>query len=98
MNQGVVRVDGKDVREYETSTLRDQVVLVQQDTALFSGTVLDNIRYGRKTASVEEAIEAARAAQAHDFIMQLPNGYDTLLGEKGVNLSGGQRQRVALGT
>lgn len=95
-SKGRVRVDGKDISDYEASELRRQVVLVQQDATLFGASVLDNIRYGRPGATVEDAEAAARAAQAHDFIQMLPQGYATQVGERGVTLSGGQKARIAL--
>src|ERR687886_312299 len=95
-SQGSVRVDGCDVRSYTLASLRSQIALVLQETILFYGTVRDNIAYGRPEATLEEIIAAAKAANAHEFITALPEGYDTLIGERGVNLSGGQRQRIAL--
>ncbi len=93
---GSVRVDGNDVKEVTLSSLRSQIGVVLQDAVLFSGTVRDNIAYGRSEASIEEVVAAATAAQAADFIATLPNGYDTVVGERGVGLSGGQRQRLAI--
>jgi ATP-binding cassette subfamily B protein len=93
---GAVLVDGWDVRQVELTSLRRQIGLVFQTSLLFSTTVAENIAYGRPSASREEIEAAARAAQAHDFIMDLPDGYDTVIGERGVTLSGGQRQRVAI--
>jgi ATP-binding cassette subfamily B multidrug efflux pump len=93
---GQVTVDGYDVREVTLDSLRSQIGIVLQETTLFSGTIRDNIAYGRPEASDQEAIEAARAAQAHDFIMEMPDGYRTRVGERGVGLSGGQRQRIAI--
>jgi ATP-binding cassette subfamily B protein len=89
-------MDGLDVREVTLDSLRAQIGLVPQETVLFSGTIRDNIRYGRPEASDEEVIAAARAAQAHDFITDFPDGYDTVIGQRGVNLSGGQKQRLAI--
>jgi subfamily B ATP-binding cassette protein MsbA len=94
--RGSVRVDGCDVRSYTLASLRSQIALVLQETILFYGTVRDNIAYGRPEATLDDLIAAAKAANAHEFITALPEGYDTLLGERGVNLSGGQRQRIAL--
>jgi subfamily B ATP-binding cassette protein MsbA len=94
--EGRVCVDGHDVRTIQVKSLRDQVGLVPQETLLFGGTVRENILYGKLDASEAEMIEAARAANAHDFIMQLAKGYDTIVGERGVKLSGGQRQRIAI--
>jgi len=93
---GRVTIDGLDVREMDTSVLRRNVAVALQDPVLFSGSIADNIRYGRPEASLEEVQEAARMAQAHDFISSFPEGYDTELGQRGVNLSGGQKQRVAI--
>lgn len=93
---GRVLVDGVDVRRVRLDSLQSHVSIVPQETILFSGTVRDNIRYGRPTASDEEVIAAAKDAQAHDFIMRLPQGYDTHVEERGVNLSGGQKQRLAI--
>ena len=93
---GAVRIDGHDVRDIQLDSLRKQVGIVLQDTTLFSGTIRENIAYGRPEASDEEVIHAAQAAQAHEFIVELPEGYDTEVGERGVGLSGGQKQRVAI--
>jgi ATP-binding cassette subfamily B protein len=93
---GAVRVDGVDVRQMRQDDLRARVGLVMQDAVLFSGTVADNIRLGRPDATQQEVEDAARIAQAHDFICALPDGYDTVLGQRGVNLSGGQKQRLAI--
>ncbi|MHB0879124.1 MAG: ABC transporter ATP-binding protein [Anaerolineae bacterium] len=93
---GRVTLDGQDVRDISTDALRRNVGIALQESVLFSGTVRDNIRYGRPEASEEEVVAAAKAAQAHEFISQLPDGYDTTLGQRGVNLSGGQKQRVAI--
>ncbi|MCX7027463.1 MAG: ABC transporter ATP-binding protein [Spirochaetes bacterium] len=93
---GCVRVDRIDVRSLSQDSLLGQVAVVPQETILFSGTVRDNIRYGRPEASEEEVFAAAKAAQAHDFILRLPQGYDTRIEERGGNLSGGQKQRVAI--
>jgi len=94
--EGRVEVDGHDVREVTLHSLRSQIGLVPQDTILFGGTIKDNILYGRFGASDEEVVEAAKAANAHDFIMNLPQQYETEVGERGVKLSGGQRQRIAI--
>jgi ATP-binding cassette, subfamily B, multidrug efflux pump len=96
VDRGRVTVDGVDVRDMPLSALRAQMGVALQEAVLFSGTIRDNIRYGRPEASDEEVIAAARAAQAHDFIAALPDGYDMLLGQRGVNLSGGQKQRIAI--
>jgi ATP-binding cassette subfamily B protein len=96
VSAGRVTVDGHDVRDVTLGSLRAQIGLVLQETNLFSGSIGDNIAYGRPGASRQEIEAAARAAQAHDFIAALPQGYDTIVGERGVGLSGGQRQRVAI--
>ena len=93
---GSVMIDGKDIRKYTLKSLRKNVGMVQQDVYLFSGTILENILYGRPDASREEAIEAAKKAGAHEFILQLEHGYDTYTGERGVKLSGGQRQKISI--
>lgn len=93
---GRVTIDGVDVRTLKQDSLLHHVGIVPQETILFSGTVAENIRYGRPDASDEEVIAAAQAAQAHNFILNLPNGYDTHVEERGVNLSGGQKQRIAI--
>jgi ATP-binding cassette subfamily B multidrug efflux pump len=93
---GSVQVDGVDVREMNLVTLRRQIGIVLQTSLLFSVSVKENIAYGRPDASLDEIIEAAKAAQAHEFILELPQGYDTVVGEKGITLSGGQRQRIAI--
>lgn len=96
VTSGSVRVDGKDVRDVTLKSLRENIGIVQQDVYLFAGTVMDNILYGRPDATREEAIEAAKKANAHDFIMELPDGYDTDIGQRGVKLSGGQKQRLSI--
>ncbi len=96
VTEGAVKIDGRDVREITLKSLRSQIGIVQQDVYLFVGTVLDNIRYGRPGASRAEVIEAAKNANAHEFIMALPNGYDTDIGQRGVKLSGGQKQRLSI--
>ena len=93
---GQVRIDGRDARAYPLRRLREQMAIVPQDVLLFGGTVADNIAYGRPGASPAEIEEAARQANAHDFIAAFPDGYQTIVGERGVQLSGGQRQRVAI--
>lgn len=93
---GQVLVDGTDVRDYKLDTLRNGIGMVLQESILFSGTIRDNIRWGAENASDEEVIAAAKAAEAHDFIIKLPAGYDTVIGQRGVNLSGGQKQRVSI--
>lgn len=93
---GRIVIDGHDLRSVKVSSLRSQVGIVPQETLLFGGTVRENILYGKLDATYDEITAAARAANAHDFIMELSNGYDTLVGERGVKLSGGQRQRIAI--
>jgi subfamily B ATP-binding cassette protein MsbA len=93
---GSICIDGKDLRSLRVNSLRSQIGIVPQETLLFGSTVRENILYGRLDASVEDVIAAARSANAHDFIMEMPKGYDTLVGERGVKLSGGQRQRIAI--
>lgn len=93
---GSVCIDGNDVRDVTLQSLRENIGIVQQDVYLFAGTVMDNILYGRPDATREEVIEAARNANAHDFIMELPDGYDTDIGQRGVKLSGGQKQRLSI--
>jgi len=93
---GRVLLDGKDIREITLKSLRDQISIVLQEPLLFSGSIAENIRYGRLEASMEEIMAAARGANAHDFIMALPNKYDTEIGERGAQLSGGERQRIAV--
>lgn len=93
---GVVSIDGRDVKEVTLASLRSQVGVVLQDALLFSGTVRDNIAYGRPEASLEEVRRAAEVAQAHEFVDGLPQQYDTVIGERGIGLSGGQRQRIAI--
>ncbi len=93
---GRVTLDGVDVRDIDQATLRRHIGIALQESVLFSGTIRDNIRYGRPEATDEEVIAAAKAAQAHDFIMEFPDGYDTIVGQRGVNLSGGQKQRIAI--
>jgi ATP-binding cassette subfamily B multidrug efflux pump len=96
VTEGRILIDGTDIRQVQQDSLLERVGIVPQETVLFSGTVRDNIRYGRPSATDEEVIAAAQAAQAHDFILDLPNGYDTRIEERGVNLSGGQKQRIAI--
>lgn len=93
---GSVVVGGHDVREYKLRNLRDDVAMVLQKNVLFSGTILENLRWGNENATMEQVIEAAKAAEAHDFIMSFPKGYDTDLGQGGVNVSGGQKQRLCI--
>jgi ABC-type multidrug transport system fused ATPase/permease subunit len=94
--QGRITMDGYDLRKAELASLRSQVAVVLQDTFLFNTTIRENLLYGKPDASAEELVAAASAAYAHDFIMALPDGYDTEIGERGIRLSGGQKQRLAL--
>lgn len=96
VNGGSISLDGTDLRDLEQSDLRDAMSLVSQDVFLFHGTVTENIAYGRPEASEEEIVEAARTAEAHQFITELPEGYETIIGERGQKLSGGQRQRLSI--
>ncbi len=93
---GRITIDGRDVRTMTLKSLRTQIGMVQQDVYLFSGTIRENIGYGKPGASMEEIIEAARRANIHDFIEELPDGYDTFVGERGARLSGGQKQRISI--
>jgi subfamily B ATP-binding cassette protein MsbA len=93
---GAVKIDGHDIRQFTLKSLRDQISFVLQDSLLFSGTIWENISYGRPDAEPEETIRAAQLANAHDFIMNLPHGYGTVVGERGATLSGGQRRRIAI--
>ncbi len=94
--EGIITIDGQDIRKLTRKSLRRQIGVVQQEVYLFSGTVMENILYGRPDASREEAIEAAKRAGADEFIQKLPDGYDTYIGERGVKLSGGQKQRISI--
>jgi subfamily B ATP-binding cassette protein MsbA len=94
--QGEVRIDGYNIKEVSLKSLRSQIGFVPQETIIFYGTVKDNISYGNPNVTLEEIIEAAKIARAHDFIMNLPNGYDTVIGEGGIGISGGQAQRIAI--
>jgi ATP-binding cassette subfamily B protein len=94
--EGSVAIDGADIREATVNSLREQIGIVLQDTTLFAATIRENIAFGRPEASEEEIVAAAKAASAHEFILQLPQGYETRVGERGVTLSGGQKQRVAI--
>lgn len=96
VTEGTVALDGQDIRKLRLRDLRRAIGVVQQDVYLFAGTVLENIRYGRPEASYEDIVAAAKAANAHEFIMELPQGYDTDIGERGVKLSGGQKQRLSI--
>ncbi|MCY7931830.1 ATP-binding cassette domain-containing protein, partial [Bacillus inaquosorum] len=93
---GRLLIDGTDIRDYEARSLRNQVGMVLQDTFLFSETIRENIAIGKPDATLEEIIEAAKAANAHEFIMGFPEGYETRVGERGVKLSGGQKQRISI--
>lgn len=96
VTEGRILLDGKDIRDVKLKDLRDEIGIVQQDVYLFAGTIIDNIRYGRPDATDEEVIRAAKAANAHEFIMELADGYDTDIGQRGVKLSGGQKQRLSI--
>ena len=96
VDEGRITVDGVDVRDYTLESLRRGIGIVQQDVFLFTGTIRENIAFGKPTASLEEIQEAARRARIHDFILTLPDGYDTYVGERGVKLSGGQKQRISI--
>ena len=96
VSDGAIFIDGKDIRDIRLNDLRNHIGIVQQDVYLFAGTIMDNIRYGRPEATDEEVIRAARNANAHDFIMSFPDGYDTDIGQRGVKLSGGQKQRLSI--
>ncbi|WP_242491896.1 ABC transporter ATP-binding protein [Miniphocaeibacter massiliensis] len=96
VDKGKITVDGKDIKELTLKSLRSNIGMVQQDVYLFSGTVFDNIEYGKPGASREEVIEAAKLAGAYDFVMSLPNDFDTYVGERGLKLSGGQKQRISI--
>ncbi len=96
VTDGSVKVGGRDVRDYKLPALRNEIAMVLQKNVLFSGTIKDNLRWGKEDASDEEIIAACKAAQAHDFIMSFPDGYDTELGQGGVNVSGGQKQRLCI--
>ncbi len=96
VGEGRVAIDGVDVRDIQMQSLRRHIGISLQEAVLFSGTIRDNIRYGKPDASDEEVVAAAKAAQAHDFITEFPKGYDTMVGQRGVNLSGGQKQRIAI--
>ena len=96
VDRGAILVDGVDVREIKQESFHDQIGVVLQETFLFSGTILNNIRFANPKATMEEVIRAAKAANAHDFIVKTPDGYNTYVGERGFNLSGGERQRIAI--
>lgn len=96
VNSGTIRIDGKDIREVTLKSLRSQIGIVQQDVYLFAGTIFENIAYGKPGATMEEVIEAAKNANAHEFIMSFPDGYMTDIGQRGIKLSGGQKQRLSI--
>ena len=96
VTEGSILIDGQDIRNCTQDSLRKNIAMIPQDPSLFHRTLIDNIRYGCENASDEEVVEAAKRAHAHDFIAKLPQGYNALVGERGVKLSGGQRQRIAI--
>ena len=96
VTEGIIRIDGKDIRHVTLKSLRSQIGIVQQDVYLFAGTIYENIAYGKPGASREEVIAAAKNANAHEFIMSFPDGYDTDIGQRGIKLSGGQKQRLSI--
>lgn len=96
VNSGTIRIDGKDIREVSLKSLRSQIGIVQQDVYLFAGTIFENIAYGKPGATMDEVIQAAKNANAHEFIMSFPDGYNTDIGQRGIKLSGGQKQRLSI--
>ena len=96
VSSGEILLDGTDIRRIRLDDLRRQIGIVQQDVYLFAGTIMENIRYGKPDATDEEVIRAAKAANAHEFIMEMPEDYDTDIGQRGVKLSGGQKQRLSI--
>ncbi len=96
VTEGTIKIDGIDIRDMKQKDLRNQIGIVQQDVYLFAGTILENIRYGKPDATDEEVVEAAKRANAHEFIMNFPDGYDTDIGQRGAKLSGGQKQRISI--
>lgn len=96
VSEGSIQIDGMDIRHIKLADLRNNIGIVQQDVYLFAGTIMDNIRYGNPNATDEEVIRAAKRANAHEFIMSFPEGYDTDIGQRGVKLSGGQKQRLSI--
>ena len=96
VQEGAIRIDGTNIRELDSRALREQIGMVLQEAFLFSGTIAENIAYGRPDASMDEIIEAAKAANAHQFIMNFPDAYDTEVGERGVKVSGGEKQRISI--
>jgi ATP-binding cassette subfamily B protein len=95
-SEGRILIDGKDIRSYTLESLRSQISIVMQDSPLFALSVRDNIALGKTSGTAQEVIQAAQIANAHDFVIQMPRQYDTVLGERGATLSGGQRQRIAI--
>jgi ATP-binding cassette subfamily B protein len=93
---GAIRIDGRNIKDYKLKSLRQQIGIVLQDSVLFGTTIKENIAYGKLDATTEEIVQAAKAANAHDFITELEDGYETVIGERGDTLSGGQRQRIAI--
>ena len=96
VSEGAIKIDGRDIRDFTQSSLRRNIGVVQQDVYLFAGTVYENISYGKKNATREEIVQAAKNANAHEFIMEMPEGYDTDIGQRGIKLSGGQKQRLSI--
>ncbi|MBQ7596628.1 MAG: ATP-binding cassette domain-containing protein, partial [Clostridia bacterium] len=96
ISDGEITIDGTDIKEYTLASLRNNIGVVQQDVYLFSGSIRQNIAYGKQNATEEEIIEAAKKAGAHEFITELSDGYDTYIGERGIKLSGGQKQRISI--
>ena len=96
ISSGSITLDGQDIRHIKLADLRGSIGIVQQDVFLFAGTILDNIRYGRPNATMDEVIEAAKLAEINEDVMAMPDGYNTIVGERGVMLSGGQKQRVSI--
>lgn len=96
VTEGTIRIDGRDIREISLHSLRNQIGIVQQDVYLFAGTIFENIAYGKPNATMDEVIQAAKNANAHEFIMSFPSGYETDIGQRGIKLSGGQKQRLSI--
>ena len=96
VNDGQILIDGIDIREFDSQSLHSQIGVVLQETFLFAGSIMNNIRYAKPDASYEEIVRAAKIANAHDFICRLDDGYDTFIGSNGLTLSGGERQRIAI--
>jgi ATP-binding cassette subfamily B protein len=95
VDSGIIKVNGTDIKEINIRELRERIAVVPQKTVLFTGTIMDNLKWGNENAGIEEIQNAAKAAQAHEFIVSFPDGYNTMLGQGGVNLSGGQKQRIS---